>query len=313
MEHPTATLGQMKIKKSLNVQVSINFISIFPITVSTRKMVSLFALKLLSMYFKFLVSIKFHAWVIFFSYFECQVINLIKVHNTPADKDWIFLIVQPCWSPLIVTTKQFLFSIATQIDANMILQNYPSNISDFLSVSASINSIESLLLCPLPFSASVFRSCLVRNRVKVTAWAAGSCRSWLLSLWLSSPASWPGCSVLRGRGWGDWSWSDHQGGQLAAHIQTNPFPLRRHSLCLTLPISWDSQIPEFSWSTAAIIAVADCRDCNAQFLTAHIFWLYANIFSKKHNLCVAAIIEDDVMRIDGDDETPKVEQINIII
>ena len=216
MEHPTATLGQMKIKKSLNVQVSINFISVFPLTVSTRKMVSLFALKLLRMYFKFLVSIKFHAWVIFFSYFECQVINLIKVHNTPADKDWIFLIVQPCWSPLIVTTKQFLFSIATQIDANMILQNYPSNISDFSSFSASINSIESLLLCPLPFSASVFRSCLVRNRVKVTAWGAGSCRSWLLSLWLSSPASWPGCSVQRGRGRADWSWSDHQGGQLAA-------------------------------------------------------------------------------------------------
>ena len=30
---------------------------------------------------------------------------------------------------------------------------------------------------------------------------------------------------------------------------------------------------------------------------------------KKHNLCGAATIEDDVMRIDDDDETPKVEQI----
>ena len=33
---------------------------------------------------------------------------------------------------------------------------------------------------------------------------------------------------------------------------------------------------------------------------------------KKHNLCVTATIEDDVMRIDDDDETPKVEQMNII-
>ena len=30
---------------------------------------------------------------------------------------------------------------------------------------------------------------------------------------------------------------------------------------------------------------------------------------KKHNPCGAATIEDDVMRIDDDDETPKVEQI----
>ena len=40
-----------------------------------------------------------------------------------------------------------------------------------------------------------------------------------------------------------------------------------------------------------------------------IFWLMPTYSLKKHNLCVAATIEDDVMRIDDDDETPKVEQI----
>ena len=66
MEHQTATLGQMKIKKSLNVQVSINFIlDMFSHSNSFHKDGDFVYIKAIvntiDMYFKFLVSIKFHA------------------------------------------------------------------------------------------------------------------------------------------------------------------------------------------------------------------------------------------------------------
>ena len=104
--------NQKELKCSSKYQFHFRYLCFLSLTVS-RKMVSLFTLKLLSMYFKFLVSIKFHAWVIFFSPLWMSSHQSNKSHNTPADKDWIFLIVQPCWSPLIVTTTKNIFSIAT--------------------------------------------------------------------------------------------------------------------------------------------------------------------------------------------------------
>ena len=58
-----------------------------------------------------------------------------------------------------------------------------------------------------------------------------------------------------------------------------------------------------------------CNNCSGwlqqrlQCSGPDIFWLMPTYSLKKHNLCSAATIEDDVMRIDDDDETPKVEQI----
>ena len=151
----------------------------------------------------------------------------------------------------------------------MRLQNYSGHKWFFYQ---SLHRLTPLLLCPIPFSVSVFsRSChMIRNRVKVTACNAGSCHSWSCLCPCDFHPQHPWLQPALRAGRGEWSWSDHCGDR-AQHAACSSYPdqsipLRRHSPSLSLSNLAnflrfsDSQ---FSWSTAAIIAVADCRDCNA--------------------------------------------------
>ena len=137
----------------------------------------MFTLKLLSMYFKFLVSIKFHAWVIFFSLLWMSSHQSNKSHNTPADKDWIFLIVQPCWSPLIVTTNNFYLA-----SPHKLMQTWDCKITlaKWFFYQSLHRSTPTELCASLPHSTLGIRiqKLLMRNQgVKVTAADAGSCHS----------------------------------------------------------------------------------------------------------------------------------------
>ena len=135
----------------------------------------------------------------------------------------------------------------------------------FISLCIVLLLLSSLLLCPIPLWVSVFRSCLWGTeewrwqlRMPAAATAAAVLVTFILSILdcrALRRAGPRGIVVIRSLGDRAW-WS--------SSMQTNP-PEKTFSLCLTLPISWDSQILEFSWSTAAIIAVADCsRDCKAR-------------------------------------------------
>ena len=125
----------------------------------------------------------------------------------------------------------------------------------------------------------------------------------LLSLWLSSPASLT-AGRCEGRDQGELSWSDHWEIEQLIHADQSPWE----------DILSVSNLANFlRFSDSWVFMKHRCNNCSGwlqqrlQGSGPDIFWLMPTYSPK--NLCVAATIEDDVMRIDDDDETPKVEQI----